>query len=574
MTATIGLRNIILNIGILLFGLLLAVITQTSILVSPSHPVDDTDIQAEIKRLDITFPVPELGNCANFAACHTFCEDPLNQSVCVDFAKSKGFHRDEPLQTKVDVILAAAKSELGCDSSTSCQNFCEIPANFDRCSAFAQRQGLVGGHVEDPGEREVLARAQAALGCNSEDSCRSFCEQEANRSKCSDFARSAGLRGGEHPVGPGGCTSEATCKAFCSDPNNFQICSGFTSTGGGTFSGPGGCNSEQSCRTYCQQNENECRKGFGGPGASPPPGYNPQEMCNKTPNCSWTNNGCQCGFFGETNETAQKAGEYAAFCQANPDKCKPGQPGVFDSSQQRQEFESFCTLNPDKCGAIPGGPTATFDPATQCARYGCSWTGSSCQCSGLHPYSYPTPVSGSCPAGQYIGPGGYCISEGGYSYPTPGGPYSYPTPTSYSYPTPGGPYSYPTPATSCPSGYYIGPGGYCIPSGGYSYPSPTDGYSYPSPTGTYSYPSPTGTYSYPSPSYSYPSPTGTYSYPSPSYSYPSPSYGTPSYGTPSYGTPESYGTPSYGTPSYGTPVQGVSAQRGLFDLIWEFLTGR
>ncbi len=572
-TFALSIEFIIKRFFILIGLLLLVFILQSSLLVSPSHPFIDEDgdgiddfeqnsgryqnPEEKAKLYDVAFPIAELGNCTDYISCRTYCEDPVNADSCIDYGRSKGFYQGES-DEKVRDVLSKAKSSLGCDSYEACQNFCEIPANFDRCSNFARSQGIVGGHVEDPAKSEIVSKAKEVLGCTSPDACRSFCEQEANAQKCSDFAKTVGLRGGEHLVGPGGCTSESTCKSLCSDPNNFQICKGFHDVAGSQFAGPGGCNSEATCRTYCQQNEAECSKAFGGPGrgagTSPPPGYNPAEMCNRTPNCAWTNNGCQCGFYGETKETAQKAGEYAAYCQANPDKCKPGQTGGFGTTQTRQEFESYCRQNPDKCRPPTGGTAGgVFDPATECTRYGCTWSNNSCQCSGIHPYSYPTPAGGSCPAGQYIGPGGYCIPEGGYSYPTPGGVYSYPTPSAYSYPTPGGTYSYPSPTSYS----YPTPGSYYTP-GGYSYPTP-------------------GSYSYPTPgSYSYPTPYGTPSYGTPSYSYPSPSYGTPSYGTPSYETP-SYSYPSpYGTPAYATPgsVGGVSKGPSLFDLIWNFLSGK
>ncbi|MBI4036862.1 hypothetical protein HY385_00365 [Candidatus Daviesbacteria bacterium] len=541
---------------LLIAALLVLTFLQTNILISPSHPfadengdgIDDfeqniglyQDPEEKAKIYGVTFPITELGGCGDYLSCRTFCEDPLNSQACVDYGKSKGFYEGES-DEKVQQVLARAKTELGCDSFEACQNFCEVAANYDKCHTFAQAVDLTGGYVDDPAKAQIVTKASEVLGCTSANSCQSFCEQEANRQKCADFAKQVGLRGGEHQVGPGGCTSETTCKSFCSDPNNFQICKGFHDVAGGQFSGPGGCNSEESCRTYCQQNEAACSQAFRGPGTGQggPGGYNPAEMCNRTPNCGWTNNGCQCGYYGETQETAQKAGEYAAYCQANPDKCAPGQPGSFDSSQMRQEFEDYCSKNPDKCQPpTTGGTSGTYgDPATECARYGCSWTNNSCQCSGFTPYSYPTPAGGSCPAGQYIGPGGYCIPEGGYSYPSPSGPYSYPSPSYYSYPTPGS-YSYPT------------PGSYYTPYG-------TPSYGYPTP-GSYSYPSPYGT---------------------PSYSYPSPSYGTPSYGTPEYSYPSPYGTPEYsyptpyGTPAYATPASVAGASTSLFDIIWNWLTG-
>ena len=346
------------------------------------------------KKYNVTFPISELGGCINLDSCRNFCEDPVNSSSCISYAKQKGFYQENKFEVK-DNTLAAAKSQLGCDSYAACLNFCEVPANFDKCDSFAKSQGLVGGRVDDPSKTQVISKAREVLGCDSTAGCQSYCSKEENRQKCSDFAKTVGLHGGEHQVGPGGCTSETTCKAFCSDPNNYQVCSGFTTVAGGTFTGPGGCNSEASCRSYCSQHEDECKKGFGGPGGSPPPGYNPQEMCNKTPNCSWTGSTCQCGFYGETEETAKKAEEYAAYCQANPDKCKSGQPGSFDTSAQRQEFESYCSKNPDKCKPPPGVTTTYSDPATECTKYGCSWNGSFCQCSSISGGKYTPPPPGS-----------------------------------------------------------------------------------------------------------------------------------------------------------------------------------
>lgn len=431
----LNIRHLFRNQFLLIATLLVASLLSTAVLVSPSHPfidengdgVDDFEQNAgryqdpaeKAEAYGVTFPIAELGNCSDYLSCRTYCEDPVNTQACIDYGRSKGFYQGES-DEKVSGVLAQAKTTLGCDSYAACQNFCEVEANYDRCAAFARSQGVVGGYVDDPSKSDILAKAKEVLGCSSPDACKTYCEQEANRDKCSQFAKQVGLSGGEHQIGPGGCTSETTCKAFCSDPNNYQICSGFSSTSGGTFTGPGGCNSEASCRTYCQQNEDECRKGFGGPGGSPPPGYNPQEMCNRTPNCSWTNNTCQCGFYGETQESAQKAGEYAAFCQTNPDKCRIGQPGSFESSDQRQEFERYCSQNPEKCRPPSGGSTGTSpDPATECVRYGCSWTNNSCQCSGYPTYTpFPQPTSGSYtpPSAGSYDPATECAKTSGCSW--------------------------------------------------------------------------------------------------------------------------------------------------------------
>lgn len=337
-------------------------------LLSPSHPVNIDDPEEIADYYDVTFPIPELGNCGSYSECRNYCEDPVNQNTCINFAKSKGFYKEEPIRPDNDELWRRTKAELGCDSMQSCQAVCQQATNFERCNSFAGRQGLTGGHVEDPTKDEILAKAKEVLGCNSYESCKSYCEQEANRQKCSDFARQVGLRGGHEVKGPGGCTSEETCRAFCSDPNNYQICSSYSSPSRGGFSGPGGCNSEASCRAYCEKHPDECGHYSSGdaPGGMTPKEYcskypdrcggtsgydDPASYCSKTPGCSWTGTTCQCSGSGT-------GGTYTPY------------------------------------------PTGAYqaDPATECAKQsGCSWIGASCQCSGSSSSTPPPPTTEPTP---------------------------------------------------------------------------------------------------------------------------------------------------------------------------------
>ncbi len=382
-------------------GFLVALVASF-IMATTTHAQESTEGAAE--KYGVSYPIAQLGGCADYSACRSFCEDPLNATSCINYAKQKGFYQEDKFEVN-DRVLQAAKKLLGCDSKASCLNFCEVSANHDKCDSFAKSQGLVGGQVEDLSRTQVITRAKEVLGCDSTAGCQSLCSKEENRQKCSEFAKTVGLHGGQQQVGPGGCTSEATCKAFCSDPNNYSVCSGFSSTSGGTFTGPGGCNSEASCRTYCQENEDQCRRGFVGPGGSPPPGYNPQEMCNKTPNCAWKENTCHCGFYGETEESARKASEYASYCQANPDKCQPGQAASFGSEEQRKQFEEYCRQNPDRCrpsNTSDGTSTGGYQPGYSASPYStpyygsretqeagcragggtCNWSSGYCNCQG------------------------------------------------------------------------------------------------------------------------------------------------------------------------------------------------
>lgn len=191
------------------------------------------------QKYGITFPISELGNCSDFAACRTYCDDPAHSTECIAFAKKKGFYK-EPAQTDMTKVVTVAKTELGCDSEDSCKTFCSQEANFQKCSDFAKKAGLQGGVKNTASSNPTLAKAKEILGCTSADTCKTFCSQESNKQKCSDFAKQAGLRGGEQKVGPGGCTSEDTCKTFCSNPQNSQVCAQFRTNSPSVSGVPGG----------------------------------------------------------------------------------------------------------------------------------------------------------------------------------------------------------------------------------------------------------------------------------------------------------------------------------------------
>ncbi len=214
----------------------------------------------------LTFPISELGNCNSAAECKTYCDDPTHTDACVAYAKEKGFYKEGALDSQKNTILEDAKTTLGCDTLDSCRTFCQQAVNADICSSFAQKHNLKGGKTSI--NNVTLQKAEAAFGCTSVDSCRAFCQDSANKTTCANFAKQNGLNGGNQAVGPGGCTSESSCKTFCSNPNNFTACqkfvehkesaSGSASSSAKSFTGPGGCASESACKSFCDQNPTIC----------------------------------------------------------------------------------------------------------------------------------------------------------------------------------------------------------------------------------------------------------------------------------------------------------------------------
>lgn len=326
------------------------------------------------KKYGVTYPIASLGNCADYTNCRNYCEDETHRATCIQYAKQKGFYEER----KVDEILIYAKTELGCNSETECKNICEKEENFEKCSNFAKKTGLVKEQILSPKNQEILLKAKEILGCDSPQTCKSICEQEGNRQKCSEFAKQTGLKGGEQRSGPGGCNSEESCKSFCSNPDNFNECSKFKpsekqegqrgeppSEG---FRGPGGCSSESSCREYCGKNPSECQKFGSGPEEKKErrndslEGMKREEiekLCKENPEK------CREQFSGGSQQNSMPSQDAEKFCRENPEKCRERlekRPQDFTNSSESRD--TFCRDNPDKCqGQGPPSGSPKFKPS-------------------------------------------------------------------------------------------------------------------------------------------------------------------------------------------------------------------
>lgn len=565
----IKLTTTVLNIKTLLIILLVGAsfFLLSSVVFAQSN--EATESVDEVK--DLQFPISELGNCSDYNSCLTYCDDPVNNAACIDFAKKKGFYKDDPIMAPTDSFWKEAKSALGCDSQDSCLAFCSQQENFDKCDQFSKSKDITGGYVENPEKKEFLEKAKQILGCDSAVSCSNFCDNKDNVLKCDQFAKEVGLLGGQINEGPGGCTSESTCKSYCSDPQHFNSCSQFSS--GGEFKGPGGCSSPGACRSYCEQNPQDCR--------SYAPGSNGAYVPASCPAGQYYGPGGACTSPEKTGEASQCAqgGKYwdggscktqappgisptgGAFYQPRPEMGNCKTPG---------ECYDYCKENPGKCAGFDTKsekpkeayiPTLYYTPGTE-VKFNPKSEMGNCDSPGKC-YDYCKENPGKCggfdsksprPVDIYI-PLTYYTPPTDYQYFTPPATNFYVTPIYY---TPPQGSTYATPSYYTP-GTYTTPSYYTPLTSNYTTPTYyTPGSYYSTPVdGTYLTPT------YPTPRY-YTPPQGS-NYTTPTYytppTYITPSYYTPSngsYTTPSYVTPPPYNTPSYYTPysggSYTTPV--------------------
>ncbi len=545
---------------------------------------------------ELTYPIPELGNCSDAGSCLTFCDDPVNFNQCVDYAKKQGFYQADKIQEADKQILEKAKTELNCDSLETCLKLCDDETNHDICDTFAKRENLIGGYTDSPDKPEYIEKAKTVLGCDSQATCSKFCDDPTHASQCTAFAHQVGLLGGTVETGPGGCTSTGTCKSFCSDPNNFNACSSYVPPAtGGTFHGPGGCNSQTGCRSFCEEHPGDCRSySPGSNGVYVPitcpanqyigPGGNctPIEKTQEAVQCNGTGkywNGASC-----TDQPPQGivAGSVtnSAYFQSRPDMGNCDTPS---------ECYDWCKTNPGQCPGLkndtqrpddkyipslyytPGTPVK-MDPRQEMGN--CDSPGKCYDWCKDHPdkcqgfnANAPRPVD------QYV-PGTYYTPPTDYVYVTPPITNYYVTPVYYSPPvgiqystpayyTPG---QYSTPSYYSPSTlanystptYYTPGSHYVTPSAEYPTPNyPTPIYYTPPITSNYTTPTYYTPAVYVTPTY-YTPPSGS-TYTTPTYLTPPP-YNTPTYYTPytgaNYATPVYYTPPVYSTPTYYTPPPG------------------
>ena len=324
---------------------------------------------------DITFPIPELGNCADKNECKAYCDDLSHKDECVAFARKHNLISDE------DVVKAAKIPKIGpggCASESECRAYCANETHFDECAVFAKQH-----NIGDPNkgemvrERAKLIKESGGPGqCQTDGECRAYCENPAHVDECLEFAEKYNLinkkeikaaRKVMKDGGPGGCRSKEVCEEYCENPDNMNECVKFAEEHElinpkeaemikkMPAIGPGGCRGKE-CKTFCDNPEHavEClafaekndlmpkeeieraRKMAGKPG---PGGCNGPQECRMF--CENPDNRDICFQFAVDNDLMPK--DEIEKIKKMKDVMREGGPG---ECRSEQECRVFCE-NPD-----------------------------------------------------------------------------------------------------------------------------------------------------------------------------------------------------------------------------------
>ena len=233
----------------------------------------------------ITFPIAELGNCADPEECKSYCDQPENFDVCLDFASKKKIMSEKEIET-AKKLGAEFNGPGGCSTKEKCKTYCDQPGHSQECIEFAIEHDIIPPE-EQAEAKQVLEHLQTGGttpgNCSSKESCETYCDDSTHAEECTEFAISTGLMSADEAEmmrktggkGPGGCEGQAECDAYCNSPQNFEVCINFSvehgmmsaeeaerirQMGPEMMEGPGGCQEREECDAYCDNPEHteEC----------------------------------------------------------------------------------------------------------------------------------------------------------------------------------------------------------------------------------------------------------------------------------------------------------------------------
>lgn len=188
---------------------------------------------------DITYPILELNNCTDKKACKTFCDNPDNMIVCVNFAEKYNLiSKEEIKKAKIITNLKEKTGPGGCKSDHECRDYCENMDHLQECLDFAQENDIM-----DKKELQEARKVSQVLktgtktpgGCTSKKACEKYCDEENHLDECVAFAEKAGLMKPEEVEiikktggkGPGGCRGKKQCDDYCGNSEHMEECMNF-----------------------------------------------------------------------------------------------------------------------------------------------------------------------------------------------------------------------------------------------------------------------------------------------------------------------------------------------------------
>lgn len=175
-----------------------------------------------VDALEVSYPVVELGNCANQTSCKTYCDQSANVDACLSFAEKNNLMSKDEISVAKNFKKAGMTGPGGCKGKEECSTYCNGPEHMDACVAFAEKSGIMSGSRLEEAKKVqgAISRGIKPPACGGKDACNSYCSSKDHMAECVSFAEAAGIiskedadkirsggpggQGGDDRQGPGG----------------------------------------------------------------------------------------------------------------------------------------------------------------------------------------------------------------------------------------------------------------------------------------------------------------------------------------------------------------------------------
>lgn len=219
-------------VSILISGILVAGAITSSRAAQTAGPVTP----------EISYPVAELGNCADKSACKAYCDESANTEACLSFAGKNNLMSPEEVTAAKNFKNAGLTGPGGCKGKNECKTYCGNSEHMDECVTFAEKNGLMSGQqlAEAKKVQSAIAKGLKPPACGGKETCDAYCSSSEHMEECVNFSIEAGIMDPQKQdeakkvldalkrgIKPPACNGKAECDTYCVSAAHREECAKF-----------------------------------------------------------------------------------------------------------------------------------------------------------------------------------------------------------------------------------------------------------------------------------------------------------------------------------------------------------
>ncbi len=142
----------------------------------------------------ISFPVVELGNCADKTSCKAYCDKSENIDACLSFAEQRKLMSTEELSNAKKFKDNGMVGPGSCKGKDACEQYCSDSNHLEECTAFAEKKGMMSDQQLKDSKKVITAiksglKPPACTGAK----CKAYCSNPSHMEECMTFSIAAGI---------------------------------------------------------------------------------------------------------------------------------------------------------------------------------------------------------------------------------------------------------------------------------------------------------------------------------------------------------------------------------------------